>query len=87
MMASLLAAFVLYLGLSFAFYRRTAYNAYTAFYVVAVAEVAVDLAVAFWWPVMSFAKAHLVERMSCLTLIIVFSHPSKKHGKRKLTLE
>lgn len=86
MMASLLVAFILYLGLSFAFYNRTAYHTYTAFYAIAVAEVAVNLAIAFWWQSMTFEKTHLVERMSCLTLIIVCSTPPR-HEKRMLTGE
>lgn len=70
-MASLFVAVVLYLGLSFAFYRRTAYDAYLAWYVVAVMEVGVNLAFAAQWQAMSFEKTHLVERLTCLTLIIV----------------
>jgi hypothetical protein len=78
-MASLFVAAVLYFGLSFAFYRRTAYDAYLAWYVVAVMEVGVNLALAAHWRAMSFEKTHLVERLTCLTLIIVrypvpFSH-------------
>lgn len=45
-MLSLLVAAAIYLGASFAFYRRTAYDAYIAWYVVAVIEVSVNLALA-----------------------------------------
>lgn len=70
-MGSLLVTCLLYLGVSIAFYERTAHKAYVAFYVIAVVEVLVNLAVAFWWKPMTFEKTHLVERMTCLTLIIV----------------
>jgi hypothetical protein len=70
-MVSLFIAAFIYLGVSFAFYRRTAYNAYIAWYVVAVIEVGVNLALAAQWKAMSFEKTHLVERLTCLTLIIV----------------
>ncbi|OGE50093.1 hypothetical protein PENARI_c018G07872 [Penicillium arizonense] len=70
-MVSLFIAAFIYLGVSFAFYRRTAYNAYVAWYVVAVIEVGVNLALAAQWKAMSFEKTHLVERLTCLTLIIL----------------
>lgn len=70
-MLSLLVAAAIYLGVSFAFYQRTAYDAYIAWYAIAVTEVGVNLALAAQWRAMSFEKTHLVERMSCLTLIIV----------------
>lgn len=70
-MVSLFIAAIIYLGVSFAFYRRTAYNAYISWYVVAVIEVGVNLALAAHWKAMSFEKTHLIERLTCLTLIIV----------------
>ncbi|KAL2829506.1 bacterial low temperature requirement A protein-domain-containing protein [Aspergillus cavernicola] len=70
-MVSLFIAVIIYLGISFAFYRRSAYDAYIAWYVVAVMEVAVNLGLAAQWRAMSFEKTHLVERLSCLTLIIL----------------
>jgi hypothetical protein len=68
---SLAIAIFVYLGISFAFYKQTAYDAYIAWYVVAVAEVVLGVAVAAMWPAVSLWKTHLVERMTCLTLIIV----------------
>ncbi|CAI7615088.1 unnamed protein product [Penicillium pancosmium] len=70
-MVSLFIAAIVYLGVSFAFYQRTAYNAYIAWYVVAVIEVGVNLALAANWKAMSFERTHLVERLTCLTLIIL----------------
>ncbi|CRL25099.1 unnamed protein product [Penicillium camemberti] len=70
-MASLFVAVFIYLGLSFAFYRRTAYDAYIGWYVVAVMEVGVNLTLAAQWEAMSFERTHLIERLTCLTLIIL----------------
>ncbi|KAL2837802.1 bacterial low temperature requirement A protein-domain-containing protein [Aspergillus pseudodeflectus] len=70
-MMSLVVAVFVYLGISFAFYKRTAYDAYIAWYVLAVAEVVLAVAVAALWPAVSLWKTHLVERMTCLTLIIL----------------
>lgn len=70
-MASLFVAVFIYLGLSFAFYRRTAYDAYIGWYVVAVMEVGVNLTLAAQWEAMSFERTHPIERLTCLTLIIV----------------
>jgi hypothetical protein len=66
-------AVFLYLGISFAFYRETARMAYVAWYVVGVCEVISILAIALWSESISFRNTHLVERMTCLTLIIVSS--------------
>ncbi|KAJ5970806.1 uncharacterized protein N7479_000724 [Penicillium vulpinum] len=70
-MASLFVAVSIYLGLSFAFYQRTAYDVYIGWYVVAVMEVGVNLILAAQWKAMSFEKTHLIERLTCLTLIIL----------------
>jgi hypothetical protein len=70
-MTSLCMAAIMYLGLSFAFSLKTAPNAYIAWYVIAVCEVATNIAVAGRWSILSFAETHLVERMTCLTLIVV----------------
>ncbi|KAL2811756.1 bacterial low temperature requirement A protein-domain-containing protein [Aspergillus granulosus] len=70
-MLSLIIAVVIYLGISFAFYNRSTYDAYIAWYCVAVAEVVSNVAVAALWPAVSLWKTHLVERMTCLTLIIL----------------
>lgn len=69
--ASLLVAAAIYLGVSFAYYRQTHYDAYIAWYIMAVVEVGINLAVASYWDAMSFNRTQIVERMSCLTLIIV----------------
>lgn len=70
-MTSLAIAAVLYLGLSFAFSTDASKDAYLAWYIVAVFEVGANIAVAGRWHVLSFKGTHLVERMTCLTLIIV----------------
>lgn len=70
-MASLAVAIVLYLGLSFAFSLRTSSAAFLGWYVIAVFEISASIAIAGRWHVVSFKGTHLVERMTCLTLIIV----------------
>lgn len=70
-MGTLLVAAAIYLGISFVFYRHLDYHCYIVWYVVSVLEAVINVGVASWWPVVSLYKAHLVERMTCLTLIIV----------------
>ncbi|OAQ79461.1 low temperature requirement A [Purpureocillium lilacinum] len=65
---SLAAAFI-YLGVSFASTETD--HAYRALYVVAVAEMVVNIGVASQWRVVSFKGTHLIERMSLLTLYIL----------------
>lgn len=50
-----------------------------AWYVIAVVETCVNIAVSSKWKVVSFKGTHLVQRMSLLTLIICKSrrHPSR----------
>lgn len=84
---SLFIAAAIYLGVSFAYYRHTAYDAYIAWYVIAVLEVGVNLAVAACWEGMSFKKTQIVERMSCLTLIIVCSLPSDPYTEVQRLIE
>lgn len=69
--SSLLIAVLLFLGLSFAFSTESSDQAYLAWYVVCVFEVGANIAIAGRWHVVSFKGTHLVERMKCLTLIIV----------------
>ncbi|KAJ5172834.1 hypothetical protein N7492_005427 [Penicillium capsulatum] len=69
--ASLIIAMAIYLGVSFAYFRHEHYHAYIAWYIIAVLEVGVNLGVAAGWEAMSFKKTQIVERMSCLTLIIL----------------
>lgn len=69
--SSLAIAAILYLGLSFAFSTESTINAYIAWYIVAVFEVGSNIAVAGKWHILSFKETHLVERMTCLTLIVV----------------
>ncbi|KAI9923854.1 hypothetical protein ASPWEDRAFT_26443 [Aspergillus wentii DTO 134E9] len=70
-MGTLLVAAAIYLGISFVFYRHLDYHCYIVWYVVSVLEAVINVGVASWWPVVSLYKAHLVERMTCLTLIIL----------------
>jgi len=70
-MASLAIAAIIYLGLSFAFSTESTINAYIAWYIVALFEVGSNIAIAGKWHILSFEETHLVERMTCLTLIVV----------------
>ena len=70
-MSTLGVAAILYLGLSFAFSLETIHDAFIAWYIIAVLELAANIAIAGRWHVVSFKGTHLVERMTCLTLIIV----------------
>jgi hypothetical protein len=70
-MASLAIAAIIYLGLSFAFSTESTINAYIAWYIVAIFEVGSNIAIAGKWHILSFKETHLVERMTCLTLIVV----------------
>ncbi|BCS23604.1 uncharacterized protein APUU_40048A [Aspergillus puulaauensis] len=70
-MASLLLAAMVYLGISFAFYHRVHWHSYVAWYIIAVTEVVINVLVAALWPALSLWRTHLVERMTCLTLIIL----------------
>lgn len=62
---------VLYLALSFVFSAGTNPKAYIAWYIIAVFEVGSNIAIAGIWHILSFKNTHLVERMTCLTLIVV----------------
>lgn len=73
-MASLLVVSLIYFGISIAFARRTSISAWRGWYATAVFEVGFNIAVAAKWRIVSFKNTNLVERMSCLTLIIVSSH-------------
>jgi hypothetical protein len=77
-MLSLAIAAILYLGLSFAFSGQKTLHAYIAWYIVAVFEVGSNIAIAGRWHILSFKDTHLVERMTCLTLIVVSSSSPEK---------
>lgn len=68
---SLAIAAIIYLGISFAFSSESSVNAYIAWYVVAIFEVGSNIAIAGNWRILSFKDTHLVERMTCLTLIVL----------------
>jgi len=85
-MTSLFIAFILYLGLSFAFSLESSDNAYLAWYVISVFEVGSMIAIAGKWQLVSFKGTHLVERMTCLTLIIVRRHPFHIATAEELTI-
>ncbi|KAH8812164.1 bacterial low temperature requirement A protein-domain-containing protein [Xylogone sp. PMI_703] len=70
-MASLFIAAIIYLGLSFVFSTKATIHAYIGWYVVSICEVGINIAVAGKWQIVSFDKTHLVERMTCLTLIVL----------------
>jgi hypothetical protein len=63
-------AIIIYLGVSFAFYLETAGTTYIAWYVMAVFKAVGILAIVKWKGSVSFKRTHLIERMTCLTLII-----------------
>ncbi|PSS22920.1 hypothetical protein M430DRAFT_25883 [Amorphotheca resinae ATCC 22711] len=62
-------AAIIYLGISFAFAHSN--HAYRAFYVIAVAEMLINIGVSSQWKVVTFKGTHLIERMSLLTLYIL----------------
>ena len=70
-MVTLFVAAMVYLGISFVFYFEVAQRAYATWYVVGAVEVISNLAIANWSESISFQHTHLVERLTCLTLIIV----------------
>lgn len=70
-MASLFVASLVYFGISLAFAHRSSIAAWRGWYVMAVVEVGANIAIAAKWRIVSFKDTNLVERMSCLTLIIV----------------
>jgi low temperature requirement protein LtrA len=64
------AAAMIYLGITFRFtdgYSRVFY----AWYIIAVAEVVLNIGISAFWNVLSFKRTHLIRRMSLLTLIIL----------------
>ncbi|KUJ10458.1 uncharacterized protein LY89DRAFT_710730 [Mollisia scopiformis] len=69
--ANFVAAFV-YLGTFFGFKPDTPHsNVFVVWYVTAVLETIVNIAVSSRWEVLTFAGTHLIKRMSLLTLIIL----------------
>lgn len=84
-MITLSVAVILYLGISFAFHRQSAPTAYIAWYVIGAFEVFSNLVIAKWNESISLQYTHLVERMTCLTLIIVSLISSCSSGYVGLT--
>ncbi|CZR62602.1 uncharacterized protein PAC_12499 [Phialocephala subalpina] len=65
------AAFV-YFGTFFGFKPNTPHsNVFVVWYITAVLETIVNIAVSSRWEVLTFAGTHLIKRMSLLTLIIL----------------
>jgi low temperature requirement protein LtrA len=52
-------------------YGKTHAHTYRAFYVIAAAEMVLNIGISSKWKVVSFKHTHLVERMSLLTLYIL----------------
>ncbi|KAI9738088.1 MAG: hypothetical protein M1818_005516 [Claussenomyces sp. TS43310] len=70
-MLSLAISGFVYLGVSFVFATKTAVQTFITWYVLAVLELLAVILISGYWPVLSFRNTQLVERMSCLTLIVL----------------
>ncbi|KAH6620567.1 hypothetical protein C7974DRAFT_465143 [Boeremia exigua] len=74
-MASTLVAAILYGALTPIFpnetIEETYSNAYIAWYIIAISETILTVAVSCYWDVISFVGTHMVQRMSLLSLIIL----------------
>ncbi|KAF2627106.1 hypothetical protein BU25DRAFT_411189 [Macroventuria anomochaeta] len=80
-MASTLAAAILYGALTPAFPKvkldadgyiiSQASNVYIAWYIIAISETILTVAVSCYWTIISFKGTHMVQRMSLLSLIIL----------------
>jgi hypothetical protein len=79
-MISLATASLIYLIISigYALQIEGFEQSYYVWFVVPVVEVAVMIAIAGRWNVLSFKGTHLTERMTCLTLIIVSERSALK---------
>jgi hypothetical protein len=77
-MLSLAVTSALYGLVSIPFAIRTAPRAYLAWYFIVPFEVGINILIAMRWRVLSFENTHLVERMSCLTLIVVSYYSIRK---------
>jgi hypothetical protein len=69
--ASLFLTSAIFLGISFDFYTTHENKAFAAWYFLSVFECLVSVQTAHKWDVVSFRNTYLIERMSCLTLIIL----------------
>lgn len=63
-------AAVIYLGVAFSFHGGWQ-RGYIAWYVVAIAELAISITLSLFWDVLTFKGTHLNSRMALLTLIII----------------
>lgn len=73
--ASLFTAIIAYLGVFFVLYYHVSWNSYVTWFPIFAMETTVNTGVSVFWPALSLEKTHLVERMTCLTLIIVSNTP------------
>jgi hypothetical protein len=71
---SLAITAALYGTISIPFAIHVALRAYIAWYFIVFFEVGTNILIAMKWRAVSFENTHLVERMSCLTLIVVSCH-------------
>lgn len=62
---------MVYLGLFWKFHEHSESNAYIAWYLVAILESIVSIAICYRWPHVGLKGTHVGERMSLLTLIIL----------------
>lgn len=66
-----LIAALIYMGISFRFTDSTNSHVYTAWYIIGVLEVLLNMGLSLCFKVLSFEGTHLTERMTLLTLIIL----------------
>jgi len=70
-MSTLLAAVFVYVAIYIALVYETSPLLYIGWYIVFVFEAVSSIIIAARWQVLSFQGTHLIERMSCLSLIIL----------------
>jgi low temperature requirement protein LtrA len=70
-MATLFITAMVFLGVTFAFGPDKGQHAQDGWYITAVAEAVLILAVSANWRILSFKRTHIVERVGLLTLIIL----------------
>lgn len=83
-MLALAVAVITYAGLIIPFFLQTNFNAYIAWFVVFVFEVVCSISIAAHWKLLRFGSTHLIERMTCLSLIFV-SYERVLHSMNELT--
>ena len=70
-MTSLITAAIIYMGVSFGFEFEKSRHGHIAFYTVRAFEIIANLLISFWGKLISLRETKILERMNCLTLIVV----------------